>query len=87
MGHVGSVIEVAEGQHLFAQEVLRQLRGVRTDTEYLEWHELKHRKRRRTLITAVAAVTATAALAGSLILGLLASERRRADLPQEQVSP
>jgi hypothetical protein len=59
------VVEVAEGEHLFAQEVLRQLRGVRTDTEYREWHELKQRgARRKLLLYAMAAATATVAIAG-----------------------
>lgn len=59
------VVEVAEGEHLFAQEVLRQLRGVRTDTEYREWHELKQRGTRRILLLcAVVAATATVAIAG-----------------------
>jgi hypothetical protein len=87
MGHIGSVVEVAEGQHLYAQEVLRQLRGVRTDTEYLEWQELKHRTcRRRALFGTVAAATATAALAASLLLGLLGDDRLAAQTSKEHAS-
>lgn len=69
----GGVIEVAEGEHLYAQEVLRQLRGVRTDTEFLEWQELRDRRarRRRALIGAVA----TAALTAAAVWGLMLNER------------
>jgi hypothetical protein len=71
MGHVGSVVEVAEGEHLFAQEVLRQLRGVRTDTEYREWHELKNRRlKRKLMLCAMAAATATAAVIALGVEGL-----------------
>ena len=87
LGHVGSVVEVAEGEHLYAQEVLRQLRGVRTDTEYLEWQELKYRaRRRRVLAGTVAAATATAALAASLLLGLLTDSSVRAEAAEEHAS-
>ena len=75
LGHIGAVIQVAEGDHLYAQEVVRKLRGVRTDTEYLEWQELKRRKalHRKLLIGAVAA--AAAALAATLTWGLTAEAR------------
>ena len=75
--NAGGVIEVAEGEHLFAQEVLRQLRGVRTDTEFLEWQEHKDRKarRRRARLGVVATATATAALAAAAVLGLLLESR------------
>jgi hypothetical protein len=73
MGKGGGVIEVAEGDHLFAQEVLRQLRGVRTDTEYREWQEYRHRRPgfRRALLTAVVAATATAALGAAAVWALI----------------
>ena len=89
MGHVGSVVEVAEGDHLFAQEVLRQLRGVRTDTEYLEWQELKRRKgrNRRLLVSAVAAATAAAAIAGAMLWGLYTDVALRSEQAEEQVRP
>jgi len=55
------VVQVADGQHLEAQEVLRLIRGVRTDTEYVEWQALKHRRRvRRGLIVGVLAALAAA---------------------------
>jgi hypothetical protein len=73
------VVEVAEGEHLFAQEVLRQLRGVRTDTEYREWTELKQRgARRRLLACAMAAAAATVAIAG-LIAWAAQSQREATD--------
>lgn len=86
MGHVGSVIEVAEGQHLQAQEVLRQVRGVRTDTEYLEWQQLKQaaRRRRRMLIGAVAAATASAAIAAGIVWSWVTEEYSRSEAAQER---
>jgi len=72
-----TVVEVAEGEHLFAQEVLRQLRGVRTDTEYREWQQIKQRARHRRLIAgAFAAATAGAALAGLVLWGIQAERVR-----------
>ena len=86
LGHVGSVVEVAEGEHLFAQEVLRQVRGVRTDTEYLEWQQLKHaaRRRRRALIGAVAAATASAAIAAGVVWNWVTDENTRSEAAQER---
>lgn len=86
LGHVGSVVEVAEGDHLFAQELLRQLRGVRTDTEYLEWQQLKHaaRRRRRVLIGAVAAATASAAIAVGVVWNWVTEENSRSEAAQER---
>ncbi|MBZ0135058.1 MAG: hypothetical protein K8I27_01640 [Planctomycetes bacterium] len=72
--NAGGVIVVAEGEHLFAQEVLRQLRGVRTDTEYMEWQECKQRKARRRRII-MGAVAATAALGAAAVLGLILDGR------------
>lgn len=62
-GHANVVVEAAEGDHWLAQEVLRQVRGVRTDTEYLEWQELKRRRSpaRKLLIGAIAVAVAAAA--------------------------
>jgi hypothetical protein len=62
IGQAAGVVEVAEGEHLFAQEVLRQLRGVRTDTEYREWQEFKQRRAKHRLMWCIVA-TATAAAA------------------------
>ena len=73
--NAGGIIEVAEDEHLYAQEVLRQLRGVRTDTEYLEWQEMKDRKARRKRALLVAVATATAALAAAATLGLIMNHR------------
>lgn len=89
MGHVGSVIEVAEGQHLQAQEVLRQVRGVRTDTEYLEWQQLKQaaRRRRRLLIGAVAAATASAAIAAGVVWNWVTEASSRLETTQERARP
>ncbi len=39
-GHANVVVEEADGDHWLAQECLRHVCGVRTDTEYLEWQEL-----------------------------------------------
>jgi hypothetical protein len=70
-GHTNMVVEAAEGDHWLAQEVLRQVRGVRTDTEYLEWQELKRRRSplRKLVIGALAVVAAAAAatLTGTLL--------------------
>lgn len=84
--NAGGVIEVAEGDHLYAQEVLRQLRGVRTDTEYLEWQEWRDRKirRRRALIGAFATATATAALAAAAVWGLILEQRAPVEAESEQ---
>ncbi|MEZ5993972.1 MAG: hypothetical protein R3E76_16685 [Planctomycetota bacterium] len=89
MGHVGSVIEVAEGEHLAAQEVLRKLRGVRTDTEYLEWQELKRRRgsTRRMIFAAMAAVTASVAIAAGLIWVLDGENRFRTATLEKQAQP
>jgi hypothetical protein len=85
MGHVGSVVEVAEGEHLFAQEVLRQLRGVRTDTEYREWHELKQqRMKRKLMLCAMAAATATAAVIALGLEGLRRTEQPAAEAAGER---
>lgn len=63
LGRQGGVVQVAADEHVVAREVLRRLRGVRTDTEYLEWQALKGRRtlRARLLIGALAAGTALAA--------------------------
>ena len=62
-GHANTVVEAAEGDHWLAQEVLRQVRGVRTDTEFLEWQELKrrHSPQRKFLIGAMTVLAAAAA--------------------------
>lgn len=64
-----SIVQVADGDHWAAQEVLRQVRGVRTDTEYLEWQQLKHSRQMRKglLIGALAAFAAAAGLGAALI--------------------
>jgi hypothetical protein len=87
LGNMGTVVEVAEGEHLYAQEVLRQLRGVRTDTEFREWQDLKQRNlRRRIIMGTVAAATATAALAGMVLWGM-SSELPGRVLPSERSKP
>jgi len=74
-GHANVVVEAAEGDHWLAQEVLRQVRGVRTDTEYLEWQELKRRRspQRKLLMGALAMLAATAAavVTGSIVTHLV----------------
>ena len=74
-GHTNMVVEAAEGDHWLAQEVLRQVRGVRTDTEYLEWQELKRRRspQRRLLMGAMAVLAAAAAavVTGSIVTHLV----------------
>ena len=89
LGHVGSSVEVASDEHLFAQEVLRQLKGVRTDTEYLEWQELKaQRKRRKAFwIGALAAATASAALVAGVLWGTVREEQAEAQVPREESRP
>lgn len=68
-GVARGVVQVADGEHLRAQEVLRQLRGVRTDTEFVEWQELKHRRRlRRGLLIGALAALATAAGIGAALI-------------------
>ncbi len=67
-GHAAAVVQAAEGQHLRAQEVLRQIRGVRTDTEFLEWQSVKHRHslaRKIALGTAAALAALVACAAGA----------------------
>jgi hypothetical protein len=61
LGWAHGIVQVAAGQHLHAQEVLRQVRGVRTDTEYLEWHALKQRRTLRRGIVVAALVALAAA--------------------------
>jgi hypothetical protein len=72
MGNTGSVVQVAEGEHQQACALLRNLRGVRTDTEYQEWLALKARRqtRKAVLIGAV-----TAALAAALGFGVVSAMR------------
>lgn len=84
--NAGGVIEVAEGDHLYAQEVLRQLRGVRMDTEYREWQEFRDRKarRKRALIGVVATATATAAIAAAAVWGLILEQRQTVKSDSEQ---
>lgn len=68
-GHGNAVVEAAESDHLLAREVLRQVRGVRTDTEFLEWQELKHRRpTRKILLGALALLAAAAAAVGGSML-------------------
>lgn len=68
-GHGNAVVEAAESDHWLAREVLRQVRGVRTDTEFLEWQELKQRKpARRILLGALALLAAAAAAVGGSML-------------------
>lgn len=70
-GHSNTVVEAAEGDHLLAQEVLRQVRGVRTDTEFLEWQELTRRRspQRKILLGAMSLLAAAAAalVTGSML--------------------
>ncbi|MBE7492086.1 MAG: hypothetical protein HS108_10075 [Planctomycetes bacterium] len=67
------VVQVADGDHIAAREVLRQLRGVRTDTEYLEWQELKHRRHvKRGLLLGTLAALAAAAGFGAVLLAATA---------------
>lgn len=75
-GHGAAVVEAAEGEHLHAQEVLRQVRGVRTDTEFLEWQSLKHRVGlgRKLALGAVTALAALAACAAGAWLASLAAD-------------
>ncbi|MCC6465814.1 MAG: hypothetical protein IT463_10780 [Planctomycetes bacterium] len=65
-GCTAGVVQVAEGEHLQAQEVVWQLRGVRTDAEYREWQQIKHGRaaRRGMLVAALAALAAVGAAAG-----------------------
>ncbi len=69
MGSAHGVVQVAQGDHLRAQEVLRQIRGVRTDTEYLEWQAIKHGRKvkRGLLIGAIAALAAASSMAVALL--------------------
>ncbi|MBK9975779.1 MAG: hypothetical protein IPP14_13495 [Planctomycetes bacterium] len=69
MGSAHGVVQVAQGDHLLAQEVLRQIRGVRTDTEYLEWQAIKHGRKvkRGLLIGAIAALAAASSMAVALL--------------------
>lgn len=64
-GHGLAVVQAAEGEHLRAQEVLRQIRGVRTDTEFLEWQAIKHGVGlgRKIVLGTLAALAALAACA------------------------
>lgn len=70
MGASHGIVMVADGQHLRAQELLRQLRGVRTDTEYLEWQAIKGRQRlrKRVLASALAALAVAMAAAAVTLL-------------------
>jgi hypothetical protein len=68
-GQGGGIVQVAADEHAVAREVLRQVRGVRTDTEYLEWQALKHRPQRIGLV--LVAVAAGAALAAGMLLHIL----------------
>lgn len=72
MGNTGTVVQVAEGEHFQACALLRNLRGVRTDTEHQEWLALKARRqtRRAVLVGAVAA-----ALAAALGFGVISAAR------------
>jgi hypothetical protein len=83
-GSSPGVVQVADGDHLVAQEVLRLVRGVRTDTEYLEWQHLKHRRhmRKGLLIGALAAIAAAAGVGLALLAAVpegepVAAESRR----------
>lgn len=82
-GHSNVVVEAAEGDHWLAQEVLRQVRGVRTDTEYLEWQELKRRRSpaRKLFIGAVAVVVAAAA---AVITGTVLTHSAPSSRPVKQ---
>ncbi|KAA0210982.1 hypothetical protein EDM80_12820 [bacterium] len=75
-GHGNAVVEAAESDHLLAREVLRQVRGVRTDTEFLEWQELKHRRPARKILLGALALLAAAAAAvgGSMLVSAFAYE-------------
>ena len=64
-GQAGGVVQVAADEHPLAREVLRQVRGVRTDTEYLEWQAIKRRAGRNAPI--VAALAAGAVLAAGIL--------------------
>lgn len=80
MGSTHGVVQVAQGDHLRAQEVLRQIRGVRTDTEYLEWQAIKHSRRvkRGLLIGAIAALAAAASITAALLSTDLERPEKRA---------
>ena len=82
-GHANMVVEAAEGDHWLAQEVLRQVRGVRTDTEYLEWQELKRRRSplRKLFIGALAVVAAAAA---ATVTGTLLTHTSPGSRPAKQ---
>lgn len=70
LGAAGGVVQVAEEQHLTAKEVLRQVRGVRTDTEYLEWQALKQRGAKRRRRAKVALALAVSVFAAGLFGGI-----------------
>jgi hypothetical protein len=74
-------VQVADGEHLVAQEVLRLVRGVRTDTEYLEWQHLKHRRhmRKGLLIGALAALATAVAFGLALLAAAPETEPQAAE--------
>lgn len=70
LGHGATVIEALEDETHRARQVLREVRGIRTDTEYLEWQALKNEGRSRFWLRLVAAglvASVTALLAHSLV--------------------
>ncbi|MCC6572407.1 MAG: hypothetical protein IT462_01335 [Planctomycetes bacterium] len=81
-GHGMAVVQAVEGEHLQAQEVLRQIRGVRTDTEFVEWQSVKHRLGLGRMI-ALGTLTALAALA-ACAAGAWLSGAFESDAPSER---
>jgi hypothetical protein len=77
----GGVVQVAADEHMVAREVLRKLRGVRTDTEYLEWQALRAKPMRLGLL--IGALAAGAVIAAGIIFHLL-SEAAPAQPVQRQ---
>jgi hypothetical protein len=69
LGRAGGVVHVAADEHAVAREVLRLVRGVRTDPEFLEWQALKRRPPRLGL--ALMVLVAGTALAAGVLLHLL----------------
>ncbi len=72
LGRAGGVVQVAADEQLAAREVLRLVRGVRTDPEYLEWQAVKRRRPRMLLL--VVALAAGATITCGLLLHLLSAQ-------------
>ncbi len=65
-------VMVAKADYMQAQEVVRQVRGVRTDTEYLEWQEIKRRREGKKRLWV--ALIAAAAVSTGLIVAMIKSQ-------------